>query len=101
MWSKGARISPKLGAKPDIVTSGGLNENGLIYLGIWPLVNGTVWKGLGGVASLEEVWPYWRRCDLIGGGVASLEEVWPHWRRCGLVGGGVASLKEVCHWGEL
>jgi hypothetical protein len=29
--------------------------------------------------------------------VALLEEVWPCWRRCGLVGGGVALLKEVCH----
>ena len=23
---------------------------------------------LGGVALLEEVWPYWKRCGLIGGG---------------------------------
>jgi hypothetical protein len=41
------------------------------------------------VALLEEVWPCWRRCGLVGGGVALLEEVWPCWRRCGLVGRGV------------
>jgi hypothetical protein len=35
----------------------GLNENGLqrvMYLNTWPLVGGTVWEELGGVASLEE-----------------------------------------------
>jgi hypothetical protein len=36
------------------------------------------------VALLEEVWPCWRRCGLVGGGVALLEEVWPCWRRCGM-----------------
>jgi hypothetical protein len=41
------------------------------------------------VALLEEVWPCWRRCGLVGGGVALLEEVWPCWRRCGLIGGNV------------
>ena len=35
---------------------------------------------LGGVALLEEEWPF-------GGSVALLEEVWHCWRRCGLVGG--------------
>jgi hypothetical protein len=29
-------------------------------------------------------------CGLVGEGVALLEEVWPRWRRCGLVGGGVS-----------
>ena len=38
-------------------------------------VGGTVWEGLGGVALLEEVWPCWRRCGLVGGGVALLEGV--------------------------
>jgi hypothetical protein len=32
------------------------------------------------------------------GGVALLEQVWPCWSRCGLVGVGVALLK-VCHCG--
>jgi hypothetical protein len=50
------------------------------------------------VALLEEVWPCWNRCGLVGGGVALLEEVWPCWRRCGLVGIGVALLEEVYHW---
>ena len=56
-----------------------------------------------GVALLEEVWPCWRRCGLVGGGVACsrgcdpvgggvalLEEVWPCWSGCGLVGVGVS-----------
>ena len=30
-------------------------------------------------------------------GMALLEEVWPGWSRCGLLGGGVALLKCVCH----
>jgi hypothetical protein len=38
-----------------------------------------IWEGLGGVALLEEVWPCWRRCGLVGGG-------------------GVALLEEVCYW---
>jgi hypothetical protein len=50
------------------------------------------------VALLGELWPYWGKCGLVGGGVALLEEVWP-WRRCGLVGGGVALLEKVCCWG--
>jgi len=33
-------------------------------------VGGTVWEGLGGVASLEEAWHHWRRRGLIGGGVS-------------------------------
>lgn len=37
------------------------------------------------MASLEEVWPRWRKCGLVGGGVALFEGVWSHWRRCGLV----------------
>ena len=37
---------------------------------------------VGGGVALEEVWPCWRKCDLVGGGVALLEEVWPCWRRC-------------------
>jgi hypothetical protein len=61
---------------------------------VWPC-----WRrcGLvgGGVALLEEVWSCWRRCGLVGGGVVLLEEVWPCWRRCGLVGGGVVLLEEV------
>jgi hypothetical protein len=47
---------------------------------------------------MEEVWPCWRRCGLVGGGVALLEEVWPCWRRCGLVGGGVALLEDVSQY---
>jgi hypothetical protein len=31
-----------------------------------------------------------RRYGLVGGGVALLEEMWPCWRRCGLVGGDVS-----------
>lgn len=39
----------------------GLKENGLhvsMCLSIWFQVSGTVWKGLGGVALLEEIY-YW------------------------------------------
>ena len=31
-----------------------------------------------------------RRHGLVGGGVALLEEVWPFWKMCDLAGGGVA-----------
>ena len=35
---------------------GSLNDtHRLIYLTIWPLVAGAVWKGLGGLAMVEEV----------------------------------------------
>ena len=34
---------------------GGFNEKALMCLNTWFPVGGTVWKGLGGVASLEEV----------------------------------------------
>lgn len=37
---------------------GSLNKNDThrpIYLTIWPLIAGTVWKGLGGLAMVEEV----------------------------------------------
>jgi len=43
---------------------------------------------------LEEVWPCWRRCGLVGRGVVLLEEVWPL-KRCGLVGVGVSLEIEV------
>jgi hypothetical protein len=37
---------------------GGFNKNGphkLMYLNGWSPVGGTIWEGLGGVASLEEL----------------------------------------------
>jgi hypothetical protein len=41
------------------------------------------------VALLEQVWPCWSGCGLVGVGVALLEQVWSCWSRCGLVGVGV------------
>ena len=90
---------------PDLSHCGDLNDHGpyiLICLNTLSPVAGTVWEGLGGVVSLEELchwrWaPCWRRCALIGGGVllemgSLLEEVWTCWRR-NVTGGGLWCFK--------
>ena len=52
--------------------SAGLNKFGphkLMCLNVWSMGSGII-----------------KMCGFVGGGVALLEEVWPCWRRCGLVG---------------